>query len=96
MQLKIQHHSDIFSLFGENVTCSTDSGIKNGKPAPDIFLAAREKFGTDGEIPLVEKCLVFEDAYAGVEAARRAGMPTVWVPGECRSVPGFISMKPYK
>ena len=39
------------------------------KPAPDLFLIAAEKIG----IP-PEACHAFEDADAGIEAARRAGM----------------------
>ncbi|KAK5265633.1 hypothetical protein LTR96_009040 [Exophiala xenobiotica] len=66
-----------------------DARLKDGrgKPAPDIFLHAleaineglREKGDMEREIKPVE-CLVFEDAVAGVEAARRAGMRVVWVP----------------
>ncbi|KIW43240.1 uncharacterized protein PV06_04363 [Exophiala oligosperma] len=57
-----------------------------GKPFPDIFLLALEvvnetvrKKENEREIKPAE-CLVFEDAVAGVEAARRAGMRVVWVP----------------
>ena len=39
------------------------------KPAPDIFLLAAKRLGVDPD-----RCLVIEDAIAGVEAARRAGM----------------------
>ena len=40
-----------------------------GKPAPDIFLLAAEKVGVDPA-----RCLVYEDADAGVTAALAAGM----------------------
>jgi beta-phosphoglucomutase len=40
-----------------------------GKPAPDIFLLAAERLSL-----LPQRCLVIEDAPAGVEAARAAGM----------------------
>lgn len=43
--------------------------IKNSKPDPEVFLQAAEKVGIK-----VEKCLVVEDADAGVEAGKRAGM----------------------
>lgn len=43
-----------------------------GKPAPDPFLAAAEALGVDPK-----KCIVFEDADLGVQAAIAAGMD--WV-----------------
>lgn len=52
-----------------------------GKPAPDIYLAALNAINSTVDIPITPKeCLVFEDAVAGVEAGRRAGMRVVWVP----------------
>ncbi|CAI5462035.1 unnamed protein product, partial [Closterium sp. Yama58-4] len=49
--------------------------VAQGKPAPDIFLRAAELMGAKPS-----ECLVFEDAPAGVEAARAAGMYVVAVP----------------
>ena len=48
--------------------------IKNSKPAPEVFLQAAEKVGIKAE-----KCLVVEDADAGVEAGKRAGMRVLGV-----------------
>jgi beta-phosphoglucomutase family hydrolase len=48
--------------------------VKAGKPAPDVFLAAAEKMHITPE-----DCIVVEDAPAGIEAARRAGMKSVGV-----------------
>lgn len=48
--------------------------VKNGKPAPDVFLLAAEKLG----LPAGE-CLVIEDAHVGIEAAHRAGMKVLAV-----------------
>jgi kojibiose phosphorylase len=45
------------------------SSVKNQKPAPDLFLLAASLLG----IP-AERCAVFEDAAAGIEAARAGGM----------------------
>ena len=45
-----------------------DDGTFKGKPEPDIYLMAMERIGLSPE-----KCVVFEDADAGIEAARRAG-----------------------
>ncbi len=44
------------------------------KPDPEVFLLAAE----DLSLP-PEECLVFEDAEAGIEAARNAGMKTVGI-----------------
>jgi len=48
--------------------------IKNSKPDPEIFLLAAAKLK---EPP--SQCVVFEDAEAGVEAARLAGMRCVGI-----------------
>ena len=48
--------------------------IKNSKPDPEVFLQAAEKVGIKAE-----KCLVVEDADAGVEAGKRAGMRVLGV-----------------
>jgi beta-phosphoglucomutase len=46
--------------------------VASSKPAPDLFLKAAELLG----VPPVQ-CVVVEDASAGVEAGRAAGMHTV-------------------
>ncbi|MEW9049979.1 MAG: beta-phosphoglucomutase [Neobacillus sp.] len=48
--------------------------IKNSKPDPEVFLLAAERLGVKPE-----KCIVVEDAEAGVEAAIAAGMKVVGV-----------------
>ncbi len=45
-----------------------------GKPEPDVFLEAARQVGVPPE-----RCTVLEDAMAGVEAARRAGMRCIAV-----------------
>jgi len=49
--------------------------VRNGKPAPDVFLLAAERLG----VPACE-CLVLEDSEAGIRAARAAGMTPILVP----------------
>lgn len=62
----------VLSKFGiidyfETIVCGDD--VKNGKPAPDIFLlaASRMKIAPD-------KCVVIEDSTHGMTAAKAAGM----------------------
>lgn len=53
------------------------SKVARAKPDPEIFLRAAEEL----RLP-PEHCMVFEDAEAGIEAARRAGMRVVGIGGE--------------
>jgi beta-phosphoglucomutase len=48
--------------------------VKNGKPDPEVFLAAAARVGASPE-----RCVVVEDAAAGIEGARRAGMRSIGV-----------------
>jgi beta-phosphoglucomutase len=48
--------------------------VTHGKPAPDVFLLAAERLGAEPS-----RCVVVEDAPAGVEAGRRGGMRTVGI-----------------
>ncbi|KAE9464260.1 hypothetical protein C3L33_03835, partial [Rhododendron williamsianum] len=54
------------------------SKVKQGKPSPDIFLAAAKRFEGGPIVP--QNTLVFEDAPLGVCAAKSAGMSAVMVP----------------
>jgi beta-phosphoglucomutase len=47
---------------------------QRGKPDPQVFLVAAEKLGV-----APDRCLVFEDAIAGVEAAKAGGMKCIAV-----------------
>lgn len=48
--------------------------VRQGKPAPEMFLLAAQRLFLQPE-----KCVVIEDSGVGVEAARRAGMPCIAV-----------------
>ncbi|MDT7518029.1 HAD family phosphatase [Rhodoferax sp. TBRC 17660] len=54
-------------------TVGGDEGLP-GKPEPAIFLEAARRMGVEPE-----RCIVFEDAPLGIEAARRAGMRAVGI-----------------
>jgi beta-phosphoglucomutase family hydrolase len=48
--------------------------VAKSKPDPEIFLLAAKKLGFQPD-----KCLVFEDSFAGIEAATRANMQLITV-----------------
>src|SRR5690242_4976312 len=52
------------------LVCSDD--VRKGKPDPEPYLRAARQLGV-----APERCLVFEDAPAGIESARSAGMEVV-------------------
>jgi beta-phosphoglucomutase family hydrolase len=49
--------------------------VTHGKPHPEVFLSAAARLGVSPG-----RCVVFEDAHVGIEAARAAGMKVVGVP----------------
>jgi beta-phosphoglucomutase-like phosphatase (HAD superfamily) len=57
--------------------------VRNGKPAPDLFLYAAEKMGA---VP--RDCVVIEDSRAGVAAGRAAGMRVLGFTGASHCAPG--------
>lgn len=50
----------------------TGEEVERGKPQPDIFLLAAEKLGVDPG-----GCVVLEDAFSGIAAAKAAGMKCI-------------------
>lgn len=75
--LKTQKWMYLFDLFNHKVYGGSDPEVIQGKPYPDIFLIAAERF-PDNPDPL--KCLVFEDSPNGVRAGIAAKMQVVMVP----------------
>ncbi|MSQ61322.1 MAG: HAD family hydrolase [Dehalococcoidia bacterium] len=71
-ELKARRHAEWLAHFHCVIT---RSDVKNGKPAPDLFLRASEGMGV---VPGL--CLAFEDAPSGVEAVVAAGLRVIAVP----------------
>ncbi len=67
--LELMHLADLFPVV------VTPEDVAHGKPSPEMFLLAARKMGV-----APERCLVFEDAGPGFEAATAAGMKFVRVP----------------
>lgn len=65
-------------LTNANLITATVNGaeVDRGKPDPQVFLLVAEKLGV-----APAGCAVIEDAPAGIEAARRAGMAAVAITG---------------
>ncbi len=57
--------------FGDMVTAED---VTQGKPHPDVFLKAAARLGL-----APAECVVFEDAFAGIEAARAGGIKVIGV-----------------
>ena len=55
---------------------SDGNNITHSKPNPEVFLKAAEMLGV-----APEDCMIVEDAEAGIEAGKRAGMKTLAVQG---------------
>lgn len=83
VQRKRLRHERIFQSMSVCVT-GDDPSIKNGKPAPDIYLEAAHRLGVDPEL-----CLVFEDSISGCQSARDAGCVVVAVPDPRMEVSNF-------
>jgi len=62
------------------------SQVKNGKPAPDLFLFAA------GEMKVPpERCVVVEDSVAGIAGAKAAGMTVFGFHGGSHCLPGYAA-----
>jgi len=62
---------DLRKYFG---AITTAADVKRGKPDPEIFLLSAKHVGVEPK-----KSIVFEDAFFGFEAAKRAGMKAIGI-----------------
>lgn len=61
--------------------------VTRGKPDPQVFLAAAARLGSQPA-----RSIVVEDAPAGIEAARRAGMPSIGVRRSGSPLPASLAV----
>ncbi len=62
--------------------------VYRGKPDPEVYLAAATLVGV-----APERCLVVEDAAAGIEGARRAGMRSIGVSRDGRYLAAYLVVR---
>ena len=70
--LNVQRAIDGLELAGAFDAVVTGRDVKRSKPDPECFLLAAEKIGIEPS-----QCVVFEDAPAGITAAKAAGMKCI-------------------
>jgi HAD superfamily hydrolase (TIGR01509 family) len=73
-RVKVAFGMQALSLHGAFETVVTGDDVAHSKPDPEIYLTAAQRLGVRPAI-----CVAIEDAPAGVEAAKRAGMRCIAV-----------------
>jgi beta-phosphoglucomutase len=76
---------DVLGFRGLLQSWASGEEVAHGKPAPDVFLCAAGRLG----VPPA-RCVVVEDAPAGVEAGRRGGMKTIGITSMNRALDADI------
>lgn len=66
----------------------TADDVKLGKPDPEVFLLAAQRLDV-----LPERCIVVEDASAGIEAARRGGMRSIGIGAQTLLLADRVALK---
>ncbi|GAC1344041.1 MAG: HAD family hydrolase [Bradyrhizobium sp.] len=82
---KIRHgleSAGLYQMFAPNIFSATQ--VRNGKPAPDLFLFAAGQMATSAA-----RCVVIEDSVAGITGARDAGMTVLGFHGGSHCRPGY-------
>lgn len=81
---RILKQANITQYF-DDVICGNE--VKNGKPAPDIFLAACSKLGVQND-----EAVVLEDSEAGIQAAYSGDIKVICVPDMKYPEEEFVNM----
>jgi HAD superfamily hydrolase (TIGR01509 family) len=84
---KIRHgleSAGLYHLLAPNIFSATQ--VRNGKPAPDLFLFAAAQMAAPAA-----RCVVIEDSVAGITGARAAGMTVLGFHGGSHCRPGHAN-----
>ena len=76
-------HLESAGLINEFDCIFTGDDVKNGKPAPDIFIKAAEAVGV-----LPAECVVVEDSASGIRAGHASGAKVLMIPDAIPERPG--------
>lgn len=71
----IEHHLNEVGVMDYFEAFAGSHDVKNGKPAPDVFLLAAKRLGVEPR-----DCYIFEDSPNGIRAGYSAGMKCIGVP----------------
>ena len=71
----VKHELELANILDYFETVIGGDMVTKSKPEPDIFLEAAKKIGVNPK-----DCLVIEDSYNGIRAAKAAGMTAFMVP----------------
>jgi beta-phosphoglucomutase len=74
------------SRFFQGIVSADD--VHKGKPDPEVYLVAASRLGASPD-----RCIVVEDAVAGVEGARSAGMRSIGVSHNGNHLPADVLVK---
>ncbi|HEV2688468.1 MAG TPA: HAD family phosphatase [Bryobacteraceae bacterium] len=79
---------EVMGMAGDFEAIVSAEDVTAGKPDPQVFLKAAERLATPPA-----RCIVVEDAAAGVEAARRAGMRSIGVSRNGAPLPADLAVR---
>jgi HAD superfamily hydrolase (TIGR01509 family) len=85
---KIRHGLEtagLYHLLAPNIFSAAQ--VRNGKPAPDLFLFAASQMAKNPE-----RCVVIEDSVPGITGARAAGMTVLGFHGGSHCRPGYADI----
>jgi len=87
-RLNIEVVLEAMGLAGLFETSVSAEDVERGKPDPQVFLTAAARLGAPPQ-----RAIVVEDAAAGIEAARRAGMRSIAVARDGKQLPADIVVR---